>query len=284
MKKNSPGGANGPRRRTSPPGPERNTSVNEQGIRGGSTAPEKVNPVSLLNEVERLLHFAHSGSYYELLGAGPDSPRSEFKHRFYQLARQFHPDRHMDHPDWTSRLQMLMDSLSIAYRTLSDEAAKRVYDSRAEADSQERQLPKAPLSSEDFLKNSQKCVKARNYVGSVLWLRRAIELEPYSFAFRVMLARSLAAIPEYRQEAVEQFEQAIRLDSTNIAAHFEYAQLLEKLKFPLRARPHYARVLELDPHHVQARQRLNELDVKSPQSISRVSLLTRLAGRRLIRP
>ena len=283
MKKNSPSGAKGPGPRNSAAGPERNTSPNERGFRA-STVPEKINPASLLNEIERLLHFARSGSYYELLGARPDSTRSEFKHRFYQLARQFHPDRHMDRPDWASRLQTLMDSLSIAYRTLSNEVAKKAYDLRAEADWQKTHLPENSLSSEDYLKNSQRCVKARNYVGSVLWLRRAIELEPYSFAFRAMLARSLAAIPEYRQEAVEQFEQAIRLDSNNIAAHFEYAQLLEKLKFPLRARPHYARVLELDPHHAPARQRLNELDVKSPQSISRVSLLTRLAGRRLIRP
>ena len=38
------------------------------------------------------------------------------------------------------------------------------------------------------------------------------------------------------------------------------------------------------PRAEEAIAYLNELDVKSPRSISRVSLLTRLSGRRLIRP
>lgn len=287
MKKNLPIAANGPQRRS--------TGI-EQTVPATSTAPdtsansrnlfnpaENKDPVSLFNEVERLLYFARTKSYYQLLGLQPDSPRSEVKRRFYQLARQFHPDRHMEHPDWTPCLQTLMDSLTVAYRTLSDDAAKKDYDSRPGAHEPGKQLPQTQLLPQECLKNAQKCVGVKNYVESIVWLRRAIDLEPHSSAFRTMLGRSLAAIPEYRHEAVEQFERAIRLDSLNIAAHFEYARLLEQLKFPLRARPHYVRVLELDPRHLQARQRLNELDVKSPRSISRASLLTRLTGRRLIR-
>ena len=245
---------------------------------------QNVDDISLVNEVERLLHLARTGSYYQLLGLQQDSPRSEVKRKFYQLARQFHPDRHMAHPDRTPRLQTLMDLLTVAYRTLSDDAARQAYDSRLSERVPGKQLPQAPLLPQDCLKNAQKCVGAKNYVESILWLRRAIDLEPRSSAFRTLLGRSLAAIPEYRHEAVEQFERAIRLDSLNIAAHFEYACLLEQLKFPLRARPHYVRVLELDPRHVQARKRLSELDIKSPRSISRGSLLNRLTGRRLIRP
>ena len=280
MKKNLPDPADAPRRRSSPVVSERDAPGNN---RSRSTAAQNVDSVSLLNEVERLLYFARTESYYQLLGLRPGSPRSEVKRRFYQLARQFHPDRHMDHPEWTPRLQTLMDSLAVAYRTLSDDTAKKAYDSRPGAHEPGKQLPLTQLLPQECLKNAQTCVAAKNYVGSILWFRRAIDLEPHSSAFRTMLGRSLAAIPEYRHEAVEQFERAIRLDSLNIAAHFEYARLLEQLKFPLRARSHYVRILELDPRHLQARERLNDLDVKSPRSISSASLLTRLTGRRLIR-
>jgi curved DNA-binding protein CbpA len=234
----------------------------------------------LLTEVERLLDFARTRSYYQLLDVQPDTPRSQVKRRFYQLARQFHPDRHMDHPSCTSRLQMLMDSLTVAYRTLSDDVAKRAYDSRPQAHRIGGGWLETQFLPQDCLKNAQKCFRVKNYVGSILWLRRAIDMEPRSSEYRTMLGGSLAAIPEYRHEAVEQFERAIRLDSLNIAAHFQYAQLLEQLKFPLRARPHYVRVLELDPRHLKARKRLNRLDVKSPRSVSRASLLTRLTRRR----
>lgn len=281
MKKNLPDPADSPKRRGCPVVPGPNACGNS---RGRSGAAQNANTVTLLNEVERLLNLARTESYYELLGLQPKAPRSEVKRKFYQLARQFHPDRHMDHPDLGPRLQTLMESLTEAYRTLSDETAKKTYDSRTQAPKPGKQFPHTQLFSQECLKNAQKCIGVKNYVESVLWLRRAIDLEPHSSVFRTLLGRSLAAIPEYRHEAVEQFEKAIRLDSLNIAAHFEYASLLEQLKFPLRARAHYVRVLELDSRHLQARERLTELDLKSPKLTSRTSLLTRLTGRRLARP
>ncbi len=75
-----------------------------------------------------------------------------------------------------------------------------------------------------------------------------------------MLGHSLAAVPEYRREAVEQFEKAIELDPSHVAAHFEYAQMLELMNLPGRARRYYARVLELDLDHREARERLNRID------------------------
>ncbi len=243
------------------------------------SSPNEEDSTSILSEVERLLRFARSGTYYQLLGLQSDSPRSEVRRKFYQLARQFHPDHHMDHPAWIPRLLLLMDSLTMAYKTLSDDGARKAYDSRAGAYENGEDGAEARLLAQECLENAEHCWAAKNYVGSILWLRRAIEAEPGSSKYRAMLGRSLAAVPEYRHEAVEQFEKAIQLDSLNIAAHVHYAQLLELMKFPLRARPHYIRILELDPHHLKARQRLNELDVASPRSILRPSLLNRLTGR-----
>ena len=106
------------------------------------------------------------------------------------------------------------------------------------------------------------------------------EADPRSSTYRTMLGHSLAAIPEYRHEAVEQFEKAIELDPSHIGAHFQYAQMLEQMKLPWRARPHYVRVLQLDMDHREARERLNRIDSAAPRLTSRASLLGRLTGRR----
>ena len=82
-----------------------------------------------------------------------------------------------------------------------------------------------------------------------------------------------------RREAVEQFEKAIELDPRNLAAHLHYAQMLEQLNMPWRARPHAVCVLELDMNHREARARLNFLDTTAPRHASRASLLDRLTGR-----
>jgi curved DNA-binding protein CbpA len=244
------------------------------------SSTDQDDPVSLLNEVERLLQFARVGAHYQILGLQPDTTRLEVKRRFYQLARRFHPDRHMDHPSWAPRLLLLMNSITTAYKTLSADGAKKAYDSDTGATEVGQAGAVARLLARECLEKAQECVAAKNYVGSILWLHRAIEAEPQSSRYRTMLGRSLAAIPEYRHEAVEQYEKALRLDPRNVSAHFQYAQLLEQLKFPLRARPHYLRVLELDPRHRQARQRLNDLDVANPRSVLRSALLNRLKSRR----
>ena len=185
----------------------------------------------------------------------------------------------MDHPEWTPRLLVLMDSLTMAYRSLSGDESKRQNDSRQNHEErQETRGIQAP--ARECLERSRECLAVKNYVGSILWLRRAIEVDPRSPAYRTMLGHSLAAVPEYRHEAVEQFEKAIELDPSHIAAHFEYAKMLELMKLPGRARRYYVRVLELDMDHREARERLNRIDSATPRPSSRSSLLGRITGRR----
>jgi tetratricopeptide (TPR) repeat protein len=239
----------------------------------------KDDPASLESEVERLLQVAHAGKHHQLLSVRPNAPAAEVKRQFYHLASRFHPDHHMDHPEWTPRLLVLMDSLTMAYKALSADESKKKNDSRQiREDRQEASGLQA--SARECLERSRECLAVKNYIGSIVWLRRAIEVDPSSATYRTMLGHSLAGVPEYRHEAVEQFERAIELDPSHIAAHFEYAKMLELMKLPGRARRYYVRVLELDMDHREARERLNRIDSATPRPASRTSLLGRLTGRR----
>jgi DnaJ domain len=244
-----------------------------------TSSATKEDSASLLAEVERLLQFAYAGNLHKLLGVQSDTPRSEVKRQFYHLASRFHPDHHMDHPEWTPRLLVLIHALTVAYKTLYGDESKKQYDLRRPREMGQESSEIQP-SARESLERSRECLAVKNYIGSILWLRRAVEAEPRSSGYRAMLGRSLAAVPEYRHEAVEQFEKAIELDPSHIAAHFQYAEMLEQMKLPGRARLHYARVLELDINHREARARLNRIDSAAPRPISRSSLLSRLTGRR----
>lgn len=237
-------------------------------------------PASFLAEVDRILHSARTATYYQLLDVEPDTPRLEVKRRFYEFARRFHPDHHMDHPEWTPRLLALMSGLTTAYKTLSDDETKEAYDSLLARRIEEEESPDSQKLTQDYLKKAQECMAEKNFAGCILWLRRAIESEPDSSSHRAMLGRCLSAIPEYRREAIEQFEMAIELDSRSLTAHFHYAELLEQMKMPWRARPHYLRVLELNANHREAHERLKRLGAGIPRASSRPSLLGRLTGRR----
>jgi curved DNA-binding protein CbpA len=244
-----------------------------------SGAKRRTDHTTFLAEVERLLRSVCTATYYQLLDVQPNASRAELKRRFYQLARRFHPDYHMDHPEWTSRLQTLMDGLTTAYRTLSNDKTRKDYDRLIAAQFAETQ-PDAHANASDFVEKARECMAAKNYAASILWMHRAIGSEPNSSDYRVMLGQCLSAIPEYRREAIEQFEKAIQLEPRNLNAHFYYANLLERMKLPGRAKGHYQRVLELDMNHRDAREALIRLNVSSPRTASRGSLLNRLTGRK----
>jgi hypothetical protein len=236
-------------------------------------------PATFLIEVDRFLQSARTATYYQLLGIKANASRSEMKRHFYQLARRFHPDHHMDHPEWTPRLVSLMEGLTTAYETLSDEEAKRDYDSLLTRGSK-ADLSEARKEAQGYLDKAHECLAEKNFAGCILWLHRAIESEPNSSSHRAMLGRCLSAIPEYRREAVEQFEIAIDLDPRNLTAHLQYGELLEHMKLPGRARNHYLRVLELDANQQEARNRLIKMDIEGPRSVSLPSIFSRLTGRR----
>ena len=97
----------------------------------------------------------------------------------------------------------------------------------------------------ESLEKAHQCLAEKNYIGSILWLRRGSKMSRIAPVTGRCLGESLAQVPEYRREAVEQFEKAIELDPRNLMAHLRYAQLLEQVNMPWRARPLYVRVLEL---------------------------------------
>jgi curved DNA-binding protein CbpA len=236
-------------------------------------------PSAFLAEVDRILQSVAVASHYQLLGVDPRASHSEVKRHFYQLARRFHPDHHMNHPEWTPRLLALMDSLATAYRTLSDDETKKQYDSSLARAAEEK--PFGPgKTAQVYLEKALECMAEKNFSGCILWLHRAIEYEPSSSSHRAMLGRCLSAIPEYHREAVEQFELSIDLDPRNAAARLHYGELLEHLRAPWKAKFQYARALEIDPNNREARDRLTRLGVSMPRSSSKISLLGRLTGRR----
>jgi len=215
-------------------------------------------------EMNRLLTVAASGTYYQLLDVTSVAPRAEIKRRFYALARRFHPDRHMDRPEWTASLQKLMESLTQAYKTLADETARERYDQRlaqSGAFTLRQPMSEEQKSAAECVERARECLRAQNYLGSIVWLRQAVQQEPGSSKYHALLGRSLAAVPQYRREAVTHFERALELDPLNLWACYQFGQLYEAMGLPWRARPCYQRVTELDPLHAGAREGLRRCDL-----------------------
>lgn len=210
-------------------------------------------------QLRRYLVLSEESTYYQLLGVSVDSAKGEIKQGFYSLARRFHPDRHMGKPEWAGSLQQLMGAITEAYNVLSDDKKRGSYDKKL-ALSHSR--TEAEETIEDCLKLAASCQRDENFAGAIFWLRKCVNLAPDVAKYRVSLAASLTALTHHRREAVEQFQKAIELDPWNTGAYLQFGELYEAMQLPWRAQPLYSKILEIDPDHVLAHQRLARIDAK----------------------
>jgi Flp pilus assembly protein TadD len=231
-----------------------------------SDAPDEA---AFEREMKELLALAETGTYYQLLRVTAESPRAQARLSFHEIVRKFHPDLHMDHVEWMQTLHKIMETATLAYRTLTDDTARRKYDERLAAHGTftlGRKQSELQRTAEECMQKARECFRAQNTGGVILWLRKAVEIEPESFKHRALLARALSAMEPFRREAVEHFEKALEINGSNTNVRFQLAALYEEMKLPWRARLHYQKVLEIDRDNTKAQERLRLLDAETGMS------------------
>jgi tetratricopeptide (TPR) repeat protein len=239
-------------------------------------------------EIRRLLEVVEKGTYYDLLGVTANSSTAQINESFHQLARKFHPDRHMGQSEQVGLLQDLMGRVTTAYKTLVDDEKRASYDKQlatTAAFTPGQSKTESQESVEECFTRAKQCLRAQDMEGSILWLRKCVAIAPAVVKYHAILARSLAGVPQYHQEAIQQFEKAIELDDWNTSVYFQFAELYEVMRLPLSAIPLYLKILEIDPEHSKARERLREVEsalkVKREEKDEKsVSLFSRLFHRK----
>jgi CheY-like chemotaxis protein/tetratricopeptide (TPR) repeat protein len=243
----------------------------------------EADPAQFEADMKALLERVDNGTCYQLIGVTANSSANEIKKSYYRLVRRFHPDRHMGRGEWIGGLQRIMDALSSAYKTLSDDAARAKYDKQlaeSGAFAIGRGKTEKQATAEDCLERAKECLRGKNFAGSITWLRKCVEIAPHEAKYRAMLARSLAAVPTYRQEAVQHYEKAIEMEPFNTSVFFQLGELFEQMKLPWRAVPLYKKILDIDPDHAKARERLDAIEPNAARKQGSPTLLGRMFTRK----
>jgi tetratricopeptide (TPR) repeat protein len=226
---------------------------------GRKMPPKNDASIEFERELNKLLELARRGTHYQLFGVAPDASGKDIRTNFYRLARQFHPDYHMGKPEWMPALKELIGLATSAYKTLVDEEKRSQYDahlSTSGAFQLHRTKTAAQETVEQCFSQANECLRAENFVGSIVWLRKCVEMSPDEARYHALLARSLSTVSQYRQEAIREFERAIELNPWDTLAYMQFGELYESMQLISRARSLYSKVLEINPVHLQARERL----------------------------
>jgi tetratricopeptide (TPR) repeat protein len=80
--------------------------------------------------LDRIHEHASAGNHYGVLGVAPDSNTEDIQSAYYQLSRDWHPDRHFrrDLGDYAKKLQFIFIQITKAYKVLSDKDGRRRFD------------------------------------------------------------------------------------------------------------------------------------------------------------
>ncbi len=145
--------------------------------------------------------------YYRLLGVTKTDGRLQVKKAFLKITAKFHPDRNTNAPeDVKKAIYEIFKRLNEAYRVLSDQHKKKMYDeqlaagiTRFSTDIRLSMIPKTPedtIKSKDarqFYVQSKKSLNDGNLMQADLHSKMALSREPGNQAILDLIAQIKSA-------------------------------------------------------------------------------------------
>ncbi len=219
---------------------------------------------------------------YEILGVSPHAMRDEIRDAYYQLAKDFHPDRHLNATLETRRqVDAIFARVTEAYESIRDGGQKPAVlapmplaavtpSPRGSAP-----LPPAPAipgettaqreaRAEKAFQDARAKIASRDFVGAVTLLREAVSLNPEASRYHLLLGTTLAAHPKMQRDAEAALKKAAELDQFNTAPLVALGQLYARAGMNIQAEKMFSEALRLDPDSKAARKGLDA--IKGPKS------------------
>ena len=198
------------------------------------------------NEVESFLARVKTAqTHYDVLGVDRMVSPESLKTIYYQLARNYHPDRfRKSNASLVTQLEAAFARIKQAYDTLRDDTQRANYNTKLESrkKAEPSAPPKAPAPQPEAI--VEKVVEPR-----------AVE----SAATRALRGQMLAGNEKTRHAAEAELLEAIKLDPKNAEYRVMLAELYRDLGLKLRAKGEAERAVAADPNNRKARDLLQTL-------------------------
>lgn len=224
---------------------------------------EILQPVSedenaFLKKVDELYLNLERLTPYELLDVDDHTDEETLKKNYYRLTREFHPDRYFSaaDPSMKDKLTSIFDALTNAYAMLG--GGKRPARPEAVAEGQERAIPSTENGGKKF-KQGVREFRNGDFKGAVDSFRRAAESDPENPKYWSYLSLSFTKIPQGIKDAESALFEAIRLEPGN-ADHYANLGLIY-LRQGMRedASEQFNEALKLDPVNTKAKKGLEKV-------------------------
>jgi tetratricopeptide (TPR) repeat protein len=186
----------------------------------------------------------------EMLNVDDSSDEDTVKRNYYNLTREFHPDRSLNtaDPSLKDKLTAISDALTRAYTEIRDRT--RAEAGRAEAPGGVDGTKHFTLGVEAFKKG-----KFRKAVDS---FRSAVRSEPNNAKYWSYLSLSLSKVPDMVDDAVKALLNAIQIEPRNADHRVNLGLMYVKQGMKKMAHEQFREALDIDPSNARAAKGLEK--------------------------
>ena len=195
--------------------------------------------------------------HYMVLGVERNALEEVIRRAYYQLARRYPPDRllkpHLE--DIHRELEGMFATITEAYNTLSDSAARGEYDrelvERGGGRKKDPTLDKQAAAREAYLRG-RKLMDAGKTFEAIRLFETAVSLEPGRAEHFHFLGVCQGQNPRWKKKAEENLLKAIAMNPSSAQSFLELARLYKKGGLERRAVETYEEVLKWEPVNEEA--------------------------------
>ena len=230
-----------------------------------AAAPPSAADRELRRAFEATAPRARSPDLFARLGLEKGAPRERVKQAYFQLAKQFHPDRFLAPAlaDLATGVKELFAALNEAYETLSDEKARGEWMARSARGSSAPAVnpERVAAASIDFQK-AEACLRTRDFTRARGFYEAAVRGHPLA-VYQAALAWALWFDPKApdRARAKEALAAALRDPSCDRAAYTGAMIARDEGDDP-QAEHLFRLALKANPGHVEAEREIRLIEAR----------------------
>ncbi len=226
-------------------------------------------------------------NYYEVLGLERDCNPSQIEGSYAAIAKHFDPGQLPEElAQVRDRAQAILDHATQAAETLRDPDRRRRYDRDLDAGNTlgVRPTVQRGLEAEAHHRKAEALLKRKDYGGALHEAERALAIggacARYEALYGYLLFLRGGAGGKIDPRAQELLARALKRDSRCVQAHYYAAVMLKQNGQAEKAREHFARVLKLQPGHLDAARELRLFETRNTQRRPGSGFLDRLLGKK----
>ncbi len=209
-----------------------------------------------VKKVDEFYEKLGSTNYFELLGVSDDAGIKTLTKRYFDLTKEFHPDKsyNFSDPSLKEKLTAIVNALTTAYNVLKNPASREAY---IKSISSKHTISGSPASIDSDLKSALDLIKKGNPSSAIPILKNLVKSSPNNPEIKNYLALAYLKTGQYRL-AEEAMHEAIRLRPsseyfTNLGLiYIKSGQTKEAISV-------FQKALELNPSNEKAKQYLEKL-------------------------